>query len=92
MPDPTFCVYLQQMLAIFSAKTHILLMTTFLTFLCPNTHQQCESNVATDAANLAKIWKMTKDIKCKICGEMHQVKIRDAFLDMATSREIVITR
>jgi hypothetical protein len=67
-------------------------MTTFLTFRCPTTHRQFECDVATDAANLAKIWKMTKGIKCKICGEMHQVKIRDAFLDMAISREVVITR
>ena len=80
------------MLAISAAKTHIFLMTTFLTFSCPTTQQQCECDVATDAADFAKIWKMTKDIKCNICGEMHQIKIRDAFVDMAISREIVISR
>lgn len=76
----------------FSAKPHIFLMTTFLMFRCPTTSQQCECDVATDAATLAKVWKMTKDMKCKICGEMHQIKIRDAFLDMAMSREIVTSR
>jgi hypothetical protein len=35
---------------------------------------------------------MTKDIQCRICGEMHKIKIRDAFLDMAMAREFVITR
>jgi hypothetical protein len=67
-------------------------MTTFLMFRCPTTNQQCECDVATDAANLAKVWKMKKDIKCKVCGEMHQIIIRDAFLDMAMAREIVISR
>jgi len=67
-------------------------MTPFLMFRCPTTNRQCKCDVTTDAANLAKVWKMTKDIKCRICGEMHQIKIRDAFLDMAMSRESVITR
>lgn len=67
-------------------------MTPFLTFICPATNQQCECDVATDAATLAKVWKMTKDIKCRICGEMHQIIIREAFIDMAMSREIVISR
>ena len=73
-------------------KTHMVLMTAFLMFRCPATNRQCECDVATDAANLARVWKATKDIKCKICGEMHRIKVRDAFVDMAISREIVITR
>jgi hypothetical protein len=79
-------------LAISAPKPHILFMTPFLMFRCPTTNQQCECDVATDPANLAKAWKTTKQIKCMICGEMHQIKIREAFVDMAMSREIVITR
>jgi hypothetical protein len=67
-------------------------MIPFLTFKCPTTHQQCECDVTTDAANLAKVWRLTKDIKCRICGEMHKIKIRETFLDMVIAREIVITR
>jgi len=67
-------------------------MKPFLKFRCPTTNQQCECDVATDAANLAKFWKVIKDIKCRICGGMHQIRIRDAFLDMAMLREIVTTR
>jgi hypothetical protein len=67
-------------------------MTAFLMFRCPTTSRQCECDVATDPANLAKVWKLTKDIECRICGAMHQIKIRDAFIDMAISRGIVITR
>ena len=78
--------------AISVPKPHIFFMKTFLMFRCPTTNRQCKCDVATDAATLAKVWKMTKDIKCRICGEMHQIKIRDAFLDMAMSRESVITR
>lgn len=67
-------------------------MIPFLMFRCPATNRQCECDVATDSTNLAKAWKTTKHIKCRICGEMHQIKIREAFVDMAMSREIVITR
>lgn len=67
-------------------------MSPSLMFRCPTTNQQCECDVATDAANLAKVWKTTKDVKCRICGAMHKIKIREAFLDMAMAREIVITR
>lgn len=67
-------------------------MTPFLKFRCPTTSEQCECDITTDAANLAKVWKMTKNVECMICGGMHQIKIRDAFLDMVMSREIVITR
>jgi hypothetical protein len=76
----------------FSPKPHILFMTPFLMFRCPATNRQCECDVATDPANLAKAWKTTKHIKYRICGEMHQIKIREAFVDMAMSRDIVITR
>ena len=79
-------------MAISAPWPHIFLMTSFLMFRCPATNQQCECDVATDAANLARVWKTTKDIMCRICGEMHQIKIRDAFLDMAMSGEVVITR
>ena len=87
-----FKVVSKIMLAISAPKHHIFQMAPFLIFRCPTTNQQCECDVATDAANLAKVWKMTKDIKCRICGEMHKIKIRDAFLDMVMAREIVIAR
>jgi hypothetical protein len=67
-------------------------MTAFLTVRCPTTNQRYECHVATDAANLTKVWKMTMDIQCRLCGGTHQIKIRDAFLDMIMSRELVITR
>jgi len=79
-------------LAIPVPTPHILSMTPFLTFRCPATNLRSECDVATDTANLAKVWKLTKDMRCRICGETHQIKIRDAFLDMAMSREIVLTR
>lgn len=71
---------------------YISVMTTFLMIRCPTTGQQYECDVATDCVNLTKTWKMTKDIQCKGCGEMHPIKIRDAFVDMAVSRQNVITR
>jgi hypothetical protein len=71
---------------------HVFAVAKFLMFKCPTTNRQSECDVATDAANLAKVWNMTKDVRCRTCGEMHQIKIRDAFLDMAVSREIVTTR
>jgi hypothetical protein len=87
-----FEIVLKVTLAISAPKSYIFLMMAFLTVRCPTTNQQCECDVATDAANLAKVWKMTKDIQCRICGETHQIKIRDAFIDMIISRELVIIR
>jgi len=84
-------IVLKITLAIAAPKPHICPMTPFLTFRCPTTNQQCTCDVATDAANLAKVWKLTKDIPCRICGTMHQIKIRDAFLDMVLSRELMVT-
>jgi hypothetical protein len=42
-------------LAISAPKHHLSPMTPFLIFRCPNTNRQCGCDVATDAANLAKV-------------------------------------
>ena len=48
-----------------------------LFFTCPNTRQQADTGIMTDAESLRDTWSMTLNVNCPHCGEMHAVSVRD---------------
>jgi hypothetical protein len=64
-------------------------MATLL-FNCPKTHQQAPTGIETDVQSLSAAWKATLKVNCPVCGEVHDISVREAFingaLDDATKR------
>ena len=56
-----------------------------LLFVCPKTNQQAPTGVNTDAQSLSAAWKVTLKVNCPYCGEVHEVSVRETYVDAALS-------
>jgi hypothetical protein len=56
-----------------------------LRFACPKTNQQVATGVETDVQGLSASWKETLKVKCPHCGEVHEISVRDAYINSALS-------
>ena len=60
-----------------------------LLFNCPKTNRRAPTNIETDAQSLQRAWKKTLKVNCPCCGEVHEIAVRDTYingaLDDATS-------
>ena len=54
-----------------------------LTFTCPKTKDRTPTRVETDAQTLCASWKSRLLVKCPSCGGMHEISVRDAYLNGA---------
>jgi hypothetical protein len=54
-----------------------------LLFTCPQTHQKVSTGVETDAQSLRASWKTTLKVNCPYCGAVHEIAVREAYLDSA---------
>jgi hypothetical protein len=54
-----------------------------LLFSCPQTHRKVPTGVETDAQSLGASWKATLNIDCPYCGAVHEIAVREAYLDSA---------
>jgi hypothetical protein len=54
-----------------------------LHFSCPQTHQKLSTGVETDAQSLRASWKTTLKVDCPYCGAVHEIAVREAYLDSA---------
>ena len=54
-----------------------------LLFTCPQTHQKVSTGVETDAQSLRASWKATLKVDCPYCGAVHEVSVREAYIDSA---------
>ena len=54
-----------------------------LFFTCPNTRQQADTGIMTDAESLRDTWSMTLNVNCPHCGQMHAVSVRETYIDDA---------
>src|SRR5215831_16871927 len=54
-----------------------------LHFTCPQTHQNVSTGVETDAQSLRTSWKATLTVDCPYCGAVHEIAVREAYLDSA---------
>src|SRR5262245_12781100 len=54
-----------------------------LFFTCPTTHQQAPTGIETDVQSLQAAWKATLKVKCPHCGEVHQISVRETYINGA---------
>jgi hypothetical protein len=52
-------------------------------FNCPRTHQHASTGIETDVQSLCAPWKATLKINCPHCGEVHEVSVRETFINGA---------
>jgi hypothetical protein len=54
---------------------------------CPNTFAVIDTGVETDAASLALAWRSTLRFHCPHCNEVHEVRVREAYMQDVLSLE-----
>jgi hypothetical protein len=54
-----------------------------LFFICPKTHQHGPTGIQTDLQSLSASWKAVLKVNCPHCGEVHEVPVREAYIDCA---------
>jgi phage FluMu protein Com len=54
-----------------------------LLFTCPTTLQQAPTGIETDVQSLRAAWKATLKIKCPYCGKVHEISVRDTYINGA---------
>jgi len=54
-----------------------------LLFTCPITRHQASTGIETDVQSLQAAWKATLKVKCPHCGGVHEVSVRDTYIDGA---------
>jgi hypothetical protein len=52
-----------------------------LFFTCPATNQQVPTGIETDAQSLATFWKATLSVKCPHCVGMHEIPVRETYIN-----------
>jgi hypothetical protein len=63
-----------------------------LLFACPKTNRQVATGVETDVQGLSASWKETLKVKCPHCGEVHEISVRDAYINGALSDAVETLR
>jgi hypothetical protein len=56
-----------------------------LLFICPKTNQQAPTGLETDVQSLSAFWKATLLVHCAHCGEMHDISVRETYINGALS-------
>ena len=59
-----------------------------LFFTCPTTHQQAPTGIETDVQSLRAAWKATLNVKCPHCREVHEISVRETYINGARQRPI----
>jgi hypothetical protein len=54
-----------------------------LLFTCPITHHRASTGIETDVQSLQATWKAMLKVKCPHCGGVHDVSVRDTYIDAA---------
>ena len=54
-----------------------------LLFTCPNTSRKASTGVEMDVQGLRQCWKLTLKLACPHCDDVHDVCVREAYLDSA---------
>jgi hypothetical protein len=56
-----------------------------LLFTCPQTNRQAPTGIKTDVQSLSESWRMTLKVNCPHCSEVHEISIRETYLNGALS-------
>jgi predicted RNA-binding Zn-ribbon protein involved in translation (DUF1610 family) len=54
-----------------------------LIFVCPTTQRAIDSGVETEIGTLLRIRDHNVRVPCPACGELHELRVADAFLSKA---------
>jgi hypothetical protein len=54
-----------------------------LLFICPKTNQQAPTGIQTDAQSLSASWKAMLKVNCPHCGKVHQISVRETYIEGA---------
>jgi phage FluMu protein Com len=54
-----------------------------LCFICPKTNQQAPTGIETDAQSLSASWKAMLNVNCPHCGKVHQISVRETYIEGA---------
>ena len=54
-----------------------------LFFTCPNTQRRAPTNNETDVKSLRAAWSEQLKVHCSLCGEVHEMSVRETFVDNA---------
>jgi hypothetical protein len=52
-----------------------------LLFICPKTNQQAPTGIETDVQSLSASWKALLKVNCPYCGEVHEISVREMYID-----------
>jgi len=56
-----------------------------LIFICPKTNLQTPSGIETDVQSLSASWKAMLKVHCPHCGEVHDISVRETYINGALS-------
>jgi hypothetical protein len=56
-----------------------------LLFVCPKTNKRVPTGIEADVQNLKALWKETLKVKCPHCSEMHEISVRETYINGALS-------
>jgi hypothetical protein len=56
-----------------------------LLFICPKTNQQAPTGIETDVQSLSASWKAALKVNCPHCGEVHEISVRETYINGALS-------
>jgi hypothetical protein len=56
-----------------------------LLFVCPKTNQQAPTGIETDVQSLSSSWKAILKVNCPYCGRLHEISVRETYLNGALS-------
>jgi hypothetical protein len=54
-----------------------------LMFTCPKTRRRAPTGVDTDVKSLRLTWAKTLKVNCSLCGGVHEISVREAFVQAA---------
>jgi phage FluMu protein Com len=54
-----------------------------LFFTCPKTNQQAPTGIETDVESLKASWRATLKVTCPRCGEVHEISVRETYINGA---------
>ena len=54
-----------------------------LFFTCPNTRQRAPTGIEMDVQSLRTTWSKKLEVKCSLCGEVHEMTVRETYVDSA---------
>jgi hypothetical protein len=54
-----------------------------LLFTCPSTHLKAPTGINTDVQSLRTTWSQNLKVRCPLCGQTHEMRVRDTYIESA---------